>query len=99
MPRRVGDVDEGDLAAVVGLGDIKVHEDAQAGGVYLLEGRAVHDEEVSVAGLQLRLKSEDVAQGERTVEGENGAARICSGAEGVVELILAPPKNRNFAGN
>ncbi len=65
-PDAVGDTDEGDLAALVGLGDVEVDEDAEPGRVHVLEFGAVDDEEVSVNGLQFGLQGEDMTQGERS---------------------------------
>jgi hypothetical protein len=90
-PDAVGDADEGDLCPFVGLRDIEVDEDAEAGGVHVLERGAVEDEEVGFEGLQLGLESEDVAQGKGSLQGEDGAARIRRGAEGVVEVVLGHP--------
>jgi len=87
-PDAVGDTDEGDLAVFVGLRDVEVDDDAEAGGVHVFEGGAVDDEEVGVHGLQLGLQDKDVAQGERSLQGENGAAGIRSGTKRIVKLIL-----------
>jgi len=78
-PDAVGDTDEGDLATLVGLRDIEVDDNAETGRVHVLERGAVDDEKVGVYGLQLGLQSEDVAQGERSLQRENGAAGIRSG--------------------
>jgi len=87
-PDAVGDADEGDLATLVGLRDVKVDEHAETGRVHVLERGAVDDEEVGVHGLQLGLQDKDVAQGERSLQGENGAAGIRSGTKRIVKLIL-----------
>ena len=66
-PDAVGDADEGDFAVLIGLRDVEVDDDAETGGVHVLERGAVDDEEVGVHGLQLRLQGENVAQGERSL--------------------------------
>jgi hypothetical protein len=90
-PDAVGDANEDDLATAVGLRDVEVDDDAETGRVHVLEPGAVDDEEVSVNRLQLGLQGEDMAQGERSPEGQNGAAGIRRGAKRVVELILGHP--------
>ncbi len=55
--------------------------DAEAGGIHVLELCTVDDEEVGVDGLELGLQGEDMAQGERSPEGENGAAGIRGGVK------------------
>jgi hypothetical protein len=90
-PDAVGDAHEGDLSPLVGLRDVEVDDDAEAGGVHVLERGAVEDDEVGVEGLQLGLESEDVAKSEGSLQGKDGAARIRRGVEGVVEVVLGHP--------
>jgi hypothetical protein len=90
-PHAVGDADESDLAAFTGLRDVEIDNDAEAGGVHVFERGTVEDEKVGVDGLQLRLELEDMAQGEGSVQGKDGAAWIRCGVKGVVEAILRHP--------
>ena len=91
MPRRGRRCRRGQPCALVGLRDVEVDENAETGGVHVLEGGAVDDEEVGVDGLQLGLQGEDMAQSECSLQGENGAAGIRRGLKRVVELILGHP--------
>ena len=90
-PDAFGDADDGDLAAFVGLGDVGVDDDAEAGGVHVFEVGAVDDEEVGVDFVEFGLELENVGEGECAFESEHGAAGISGGLEGVVELVHGHP--------
>lgn len=90
-PDAFGDADDSYFVAFVGLGYVRIDDDAEASGVHVLEIGAVENEEVGVNCVELGLQLEDVKEGESTAEGEHGAAGICGGPEGVVELVLGHP--------
>lgn len=60
-PHTLGNADDRNLAAVVGLMHVEVYDYAETGRVHVLKISEVHDKKVRVHGLQLRLKAEDMA--------------------------------------
>jgi hypothetical protein len=84
----VAGADEEELAVMALRADVVVHDDAESGRVHVGDLGEVEDEAGGTLGTELGLKVEDVAEGQRTVQGEDRDAFPGAVRGGVGERLI-----------